>query len=245
MIDSIDLSLFHKILVLAEDKQEISLKDLSIIGVQRQTLGALGRLEGLGYLERTAGASRQEDTLRLSEKGDQVLAEILGLIPQEDYAWDGKWRMILFDIPESQRTMRQFFRLKLLDFGARMFQSSVWLTPSANTVERFSDMVQEQGYESCVHYFEAEARPPDSVDVQALWELPQLLEEYHQLFRVFAKIEPRLAKSDDASFYAKCMIVALALVNKKDPHLPEAMMPNHWVRKEVLDWHTKLRTYCV
>ena len=40
--------------------------------------------------------------------------------------WDGKWRIVIFDIPESRKTHRDVFRRKLIDLGFERIQDSVW-----------------------------------------------------------------------------------------------------------------------
>lgn len=44
--------------------------------------------------------------------------------------WDGKWRVILFDIPVGKRkSIRNSFREKLRELGCFQFQRSVWVHP--------------------------------------------------------------------------------------------------------------------
>ena len=49
-------------------------------------------------------------------------------IPRQ-VSWDGKWRMLMFDIPESQRNLRGNLTDKLKRLGFAQFQKSVWLYP--------------------------------------------------------------------------------------------------------------------
>jgi len=43
--------------------------------------------------------------------------------------WDGKWRVIIFDIPEESSRHRDFLRRKLKWFGFKELQKSVWFIP--------------------------------------------------------------------------------------------------------------------
>jgi hypothetical protein len=43
--------------------------------------------------------------------------------------WDGKWRLLMFDIPESEKLAREALREKLKKLGFAKFQKSVWLHP--------------------------------------------------------------------------------------------------------------------
>lgn len=43
--------------------------------------------------------------------------------------WDRKWRLLLFDISENKRIIRDILRGKLKELGFCPFQESVWIYP--------------------------------------------------------------------------------------------------------------------
>src|SRR3990167_650766 len=43
--------------------------------------------------------------------------------------WDGKWRVVIFDIPEKIKLAREHLRKKLQELGFYKLQKSVWLYP--------------------------------------------------------------------------------------------------------------------
>ena len=43
--------------------------------------------------------------------------------------WDGKWRVIIFDIPENRRFDRDNIRQALVSIGFMRLQDSVWIYP--------------------------------------------------------------------------------------------------------------------
>lgn len=45
-----------------------------------------------------------------------------------DEEWDGKWRAIIFDIPEANRKERNFLRRELKWMGLKELQHSIWIT---------------------------------------------------------------------------------------------------------------------
>jgi len=47
----------------------------------------------------------------------------------EPKKWDSKWRIVIFDISNSQRVERNAFRKKLKELGFYSLQKSVWLHP--------------------------------------------------------------------------------------------------------------------
>jgi len=42
---------------------------------------------------------------------------------------DGKWLMVMFDVPEKRRILRNLLRSILQNLGYQKFQKSVWVTP--------------------------------------------------------------------------------------------------------------------
>ncbi|PIP17727.1 MAG: CRISPR-associated endonuclease Cas2 [Parcubacteria group bacterium CG23_combo_of_CG06-09_8_20_14_all_35_9] len=64
----------------------------------------------------------------LTPKGKTKVLKAKGKLKREK-KWDGKWRMVVFDIPEKKRKNRDIFRNGLQEFGFKMLQKSVWISP--------------------------------------------------------------------------------------------------------------------
>lgn len=45
--------------------------------------------------------------------------------------WDGKWRVVIFDVPEKYRRLRDIFRMRLGQLGLYQLQESVYVSPYA------------------------------------------------------------------------------------------------------------------
>jgi hypothetical protein len=66
----------------------------------------------------------------LTEKGKlKALDYRLNNIKNKKEKWDGKWRMVAFDIPEKYRRGRDALRRKLKKIGFCELQKSVFITP--------------------------------------------------------------------------------------------------------------------
>ncbi|MFA6515205.1 MAG: CRISPR-associated endonuclease Cas2 [Candidatus Paceibacterota bacterium] len=68
----------------------------------------------------------------LTNKGKSVARSFL----LQDYKqfkkpirWDGKWRLVMFDIPENKRKLRNIIRFHLKKIGFLQVQGSVWVYP--------------------------------------------------------------------------------------------------------------------
>mgnify|MGYP001561410904 FL=1 len=88
--------------------------------------GAVGRLiqAGLVTIETKSG----KRFIQLTERGKVFLATRMGSTPKS-IKWDGRWRIVIFDIPESKRLLRQRLRDALFQIGYVKLQDSVWVHP--------------------------------------------------------------------------------------------------------------------
>ena len=69
--------------------------------------------------------------ISLTEKGKQKASwmQIDDLKIKKPKKWDGKWRILLFDIAEMKRTHREALRGKLKELNFQLFQKSAWIHP--------------------------------------------------------------------------------------------------------------------
>lgn len=90
---------------------------------------------------------------RLTDQGRQkaVLAKLL----MDDQKWDGKWRILIFDIPEKRRVARDVLRSKLKVWGLTQWQQSVWVTKK-NCAKELGSFIKSVGIEDWVKVFEAD-----------------------------------------------------------------------------------------
>jgi DNA-binding transcriptional regulator PaaX len=49
--------------------------------------------------------------------------------------WDGRWRLCMFDIPESNKRSRRVFSIKISSMGMRKYQKSIYISPYACDTE--------------------------------------------------------------------------------------------------------------
>jgi len=96
-----------------------SARQLEIIKRSRSRLVARGLLVYQGNM------------LRLTAKGEQVLRrlELHDFKLRKPKRWDRKWRILIFDIPEHRKGLRQKIRYTLKAIGFVRLQDSVWAYP--------------------------------------------------------------------------------------------------------------------
>lgn len=68
---------------------------------------------------------------KITKKGEAKLQSFMleTLAVKKPNKWDGKWRIVIFDIPERRRNARKALQKKLLELGFYMMQKSVWVHP--------------------------------------------------------------------------------------------------------------------
>jgi len=83
-------------------------------------------------LKRDGLIVEEKGYLRLSEKGKRKLEWLSPtMLRGKPAAWDGKWRILIFDIPEKRRISRDAIRTRLRASGFVRAQDSVWIYPYA------------------------------------------------------------------------------------------------------------------
>ena len=90
---------------------------------------SLSRLIRSGYAVLVEEGGRKR--VRLTSKGERYAA-LVGegkLVPKKPKYWDKKWRMLIFDIPERRRSVRNQIRVTLMNLGFYRLQDSVWVYP--------------------------------------------------------------------------------------------------------------------
>ncbi len=67
----------------------------------------------------------------LSQEGKKLAArfDLENLKIKDQKNWDGKWRIILFDIPEKLKKVREAIRFHFRDIGLMEYQKSVFISP--------------------------------------------------------------------------------------------------------------------
>ncbi len=70
-------------------------------------------------------------TVKITDNGKKYLKkfDIDNMILNRPNKWDGKWRLVMFVIPEKHKKAREALRYKLKELDFLRLQDSVWVTP--------------------------------------------------------------------------------------------------------------------
>lgn len=96
-------------------------------------------LKTAGYI---CGSARQG--YQLTDRGESRLERLSFTRLRCQGRWDGIWRVIAFDIPESNRAARYMVRHLIRQLGCRQLQRSVWVHPLP-CLQQFKDIQTAYG----------------------------------------------------------------------------------------------------
>jgi DNA-binding transcriptional regulator PaaX len=95
---------------------------------EKYMTGVIGKLQRRGLLD--VKKNKKGSFVCLTKKGEwELLKYKLKEKSLQKRRWDGKWRVVIFDIKESRRDLRDSIRMDIVTFGFVRLQDSVWVYP--------------------------------------------------------------------------------------------------------------------
>ncbi|MDP4020492.1 MAG: hypothetical protein Q8P58_00400 [Candidatus Adlerbacteria bacterium] len=96
---------------------------------RRRVRETVSRLKHKGLVEFRFEEGKQR--LRLTAKGKRLTSSIWSerFVLKKPKHWDGKWRLVIFDIAEKRRSIRDKIRHLVFRLGFLRLQDSVWVYP--------------------------------------------------------------------------------------------------------------------
>lgn len=235
------LSTMQEIFILLENEKQVPLYRLNRWG--KPARGALAKLKTLGWIEKTI--HEKEIYYRVTSKGESYLDETLEVLKNKK-DWDGKWRLVMFDIPETERSSRDKLRRNLNKMGMGILQASVWITPR-DVKEKINKLCErlkiKQGQ---VKYFEVSGNNhlTDQI-VSKAWNIPEVDLELERFIKNAQWILKKMGKGNGDQYNAKKLIYEYALILKKGPILPLNFIEKKEIRKKAHEIYLELRHYAI
>jgi phenylacetic acid degradation operon negative regulatory protein len=196
---------------------------------RRGLLRQIQRLEAEQLIE-SPGATLEKKIYRLTNTGR--LAALGGREPEAYWnrRWDGRWRLVVFDLPETKNKVRVRLRRFLQEQYFGYLQNSVWITPDpldpmAKILQQFTEDVES------LILLEAHQCGGESnaAIVQGAWEFERInclyseyLETLEQLSRMDAEGSlstrewDRWSRRERSSWFE---------IMESDPLLPRSLLP--------------------
>src|SRR3990167_1310963 len=159
-----------------EKAQQIS--DLSLNQKTKGTLSAMIK-EGLIEKSDQPGAPKY----KLAEKGFAQLTLIFPYFRFMKDNWDGKWRVLSYEIPEKKRDLRDKLRREVAGWGLGPWHRSFWLTPHP-IIEPLKVLLNYKEEKEFIQAFEAEHIFGErEILIEKVWKKSELERRYREVFK--------------------------------------------------------------
>lgn len=140
--------------------------------------------------------------------------------------WDGKWRVVIFSVPEKEKSYRLSFQNEIEQLGFKKFGRNVYISPHAflTSAKRIAAKYALDPY--CT-FIEAVKIENQSYAVEKIWHLDEINLRYKE-FISCAKADLKKSHQMYWPFIAKQLEAEFALLYSDDPHLPDELLPKYW-----------------
>ncbi|MBI4127888.1 MAG: CRISPR-associated endonuclease Cas2 [Parcubacteria group bacterium] len=210
-----------------------------IVQVSAAALECFKSLRRQRYFHRTCVRLREQNTLSLARYGtvrvplptSQGRARIEQLIPlyRENRPWDRRWRILIYDVPEEDRKMRDAFRYVLKHYGYGSLQASVFLTPYQEAIEAIDPYLRRLALRGYVLVADTQS----ATSIQGIHPRKLAFSVWH-LRRLNARYRQFLDEFGNTNSGSHPIVVATAYWNilRDDPQLPFELLPSGWQGEE-------------
>lgn len=201
------------------DEKVQKIFDLSL---NQKTRGTLSGLMKEGLIEK----NKEENQYKLTDKGFTSLSLEFPFFRFLKDKWDGKWRVISYEIPEKKREIRDRLRREMQGWGLGPWHRSFWLTPHP-IIETLKDLISQKEEEKYIQAFEADHIFGErEILIEKVWAKTNLDKAYRELFKKWHDILS--GKDEKIDKFQKVVLEYISLL-KIDPGLPKELLGENWI----------------
>ena len=154
-------------------------------------------------------------------------------------AWDGRWRVLAYSIPERRREVRDALRKQLTWMGFGALSNGTWISPHGLETE-VEALVEGLGIRNLVEVFVAThlGYADDRALARRCWNLEAVNARYAHFVAQYepryAAHQARLAQGDGVPD-SECFVERFLLIHEYrrffflDPELPAELLPGGWL----------------
>jgi phenylacetic acid degradation operon negative regulatory protein len=181
----------------------------------------------------------------LTDKGFQQLCLDFPSFRFLKYTWDGKWRILSYEIPEKKRELRDKLRREVAGWGLGPWHRSFWLTPHP-IIDNLRALVSQKEEEQYIQAFEAEhVFGNKEILIEKVWQKSLLDKKYRELFKKWHEIlSANQEGATDEVKQKKYASVVAEYVNvlRLDPGLPAELIGTNWIGFEAYNIYKEIRS---
>ncbi|OGK15534.1 hypothetical protein A2690_01220 [Candidatus Roizmanbacteria bacterium RIFCSPHIGHO2_01_FULL_39_12b] len=213
-----------------------NLQKIFDIYFNQKTRGALSSLVNKGLIEKE---DSENVSYRITDRGLQQLCLEFPYFRFFHREWDGTWRIISYEIPESKRHLRDSLRREMRGWGLGPWHRSFWLTPHP-IIPNLRELVTGKEEAQYIQAFESTHVFGDVADlVEKVWEKSRLDSLYRNLFKSW---HTTLSEDRQNSEKMQDIIYAFIRIIRDDPGLPKSLVGKDWIGFEAYKLFKEIRS---
>lgn len=238
------MSIIDEIMVLLDDQEELSLKQIkeNLPRRSKQTISStLGRLCSKQWIKKTK--SENDFFYKIDSSGRDEITTNLNVIRQmETDKWDGTWLGVVFNIPEKKRKVRDLFRKSLVDLGLARLFGDLWISfwDHKNSIQ---DLINELGIDDYSTVFVIQKLSSED-EKNFLAHLEWREKEAHQKYQQFIRESEKYFKTNKNGYVARLLVYEYSKILLNDPKFPKGYEPKNYLGFKAYQIYKKLRPYC-
>ncbi len=175
----------------------------------------------------------------ITEAGLKELSLSFPYVRFSVFEWDGKFRIVSYEIPEKKRALRDSLRREVAGWGLGPWHRSFWLTPHPIIAE-LDRLTRGTAWAEYIQVFEGSpVLGEQKLLLEKVWELSKLEERYKKLFKDWHSILSEEAREKDDKM--KAIVEKYIEILKDDPGLPKQLLGQHWIGFEAYDIFVEMR----
>ncbi|UCD04915.1 MAG: hypothetical protein JSV98_07270 [candidate division WOR-3 bacterium] len=164
--------------------------------------------------------------------------------------WDGRWRLVVYNFPETMRDLRDRLRCKLQSLGYANMSASLWVSPYDLQADLYR-YLKEISILDYVETFTADytGQRRNKEFAATVWHIDDLAKQYRVFVRKYEKLISAYKRSvkgrrpmDPADCFARrfCMTAEYVALRLADPMLPSELLPENWAGIRAEEIHSDL-----
>lgn len=193
---------------------------------------AVSRMSRQGWLVARRRGNRAY--YAVTERGRRRIEGLSPRIYGPTGMWDGRWRMLTYNVAESRRDGRDRLRKDLAVLGWAPLSASTWISPS-DGFEQVREAAESAGVLADIDLFLAEYAGPlrDGALLEKCWNLARIGATYREFIERYTPAL-RLEREDNGLDDRDAFVERLWLLHDYrkftyvDPGLPSVLLPHDW-----------------
>jgi len=180
--------------------------------------------------------------MRITSEGRKTIQRDFPMLLLQNRSWDGKWRIVMFDVEEANKKIREKLRSKLKELGFGMLQKSVFVSPH-DIAKDFMEFAQASGISEYLCILESRILMVGNEREFAnkVWKLEDLNAKYEGIIdeiedaknKYMISNSDRIKKSDiQREKNMRSVRNKWLMTVAQDPFLPKKLLPKIWHREK-------------